>query len=232
MADILVADDTRAMRNALSILLEEEGHTVRLAADGAEALAEYGRKRPDMLLLDVMMPVRNGYQVLKRIRSEDPELPVIFLSAKGSPADVALGLDLGSDDYLPKPFDNAVLISRINAMFRRMDAMSSTSRRRTKGRNGFAVASFWVDAGRLVLVAPDGGEETLSLREIGILRLLVEHAGEVVSRDRLVNEVWGMEYSGTSRTLDQHVFLLRRKLGAEGNRIETMRSAGYRYSVR
>ena len=232
MADILVADDTRAMRNALSILLEEEGHTVRLAADGAEALAEYGRKRPDMLLLDVMMPVRNGYQVLKRIRSEDPELPVIFLSAKGSPADVALGLDLGSDDYLPKPFDNAVLISRINAMFRRMDAMSSTSRRRTKGRNGFAVASFWVDAGRLVLVAPDGGEEMLSLREIGILRLLVEHAGEVVSRDRLVNEVWGMEYSGTSRTLDQHVFLLRRKLGAEGNRIETMRSAGYRYSVR
>ena len=113
MADILVADDTRAMRNALSILLEEEGHTVRLAADGAEALAEYGRKRPDMLLLDVMMPVRNGYQVLKRIRSEDPELPVIFLSAKGSPADVALGLDLGSDDYLPKPFDNAVLISII-----------------------------------------------------------------------------------------------------------------------
>jgi len=106
MADILVADDTRSIRSALSLLLEEEGHTVRLASDGESALAEYHRRRPDLLLLDVMMPRKNGYQVLKQIRRDDPALPVIILSAKGSSTDIALGLDLGSDDYLPKPFSS------------------------------------------------------------------------------------------------------------------------------
>ena len=119
MSDILVADDTRAIRNALSILLEEEGHTVRLASDGAEALAEYRKKRPDLLLLDVMMPKKSGYQVLRQIREADPTLPVMILSAKGSPADVALGLDLGSDDYLPKPFYMAELSARIKSVMRR-----------------------------------------------------------------------------------------------------------------
>lgn len=228
MSDILVADDTRAIRNALSILLEEEGHTVRLASDGAEALAEYRKKRPDLLLLDVMMPKKSGYQVLRQIREADPTLPVMILSAKGSPADVALGLDLGSDDYLPKPFDSEVLISRINAIFRRMNVLSCPDVA-VKPERGFAVASYWVDTGRLTLVAPDGSEEALSLREIGMLRILTAHANEVVSRDRLINEVWGIGYSGTSRTLDQHIFRLRRKLGADGGRLETMRSAGYRY---
>ena len=228
MSDILVTDDTRAIRNALSILLEEEGHTVRLASDGAEALAEYRKKRPDLLLLDVMMPKKSGYQVLRQIREADPTLPVMILSAKGSPADVALGLDLGSDDYLPKPFDSEVLISRINAIFRRMNVLSCPDVA-PKAENGFAVASYWVDTGRLTLVAPDGSEEALSLREIGMLRILTAHANEVVSRDRLINEVWGIGYSGTSRTLDQHIFRLRRKLGADGGRLETMRSAGYRY---
>ena len=139
MADILVADDTRAIRSALSILLEEEGHAVRLAANGLEALAEYRKKRPDLLLLDVMMPKKNGYQVLRQIREEDPALPVMILSAKGSPADVAWGLDLGSDDYLPKPFSNEVLISRINAIFRRMNVLSSPDPA-AKPERGFAVA--------------------------------------------------------------------------------------------
>ena len=119
MADILVADDMPSIRNTLSILLAEEGHTVRLAANGEEALAEYAKRRPDMLLLDIMMPKKNGYKVLKQIRQNDPMLPIIFLSAKGSPADIALGLNLGSDDYLPKPFDREVLLSRIRAVFRR-----------------------------------------------------------------------------------------------------------------
>lgn len=232
MADILVADDTRSMRNALSILLEEEGHTVRLAADGAEALAEYGKKRPDMLLLDVMMPKKNGYQVLRQIRQSDPALPVVFLSAKGSPADIALGLDLGSDDYLPKPFSNEVLISRINAIFRRMDILSSPACIQQKAERGFAVASFRVDTARLTLVDANGGEEALSHREICILRLLTEHPDEFISRDRLINEAWGESYPGTSRTLDQHICMLRRKLGEDGVCIESMRNAGYRYTVK
>lgn len=228
MADILVADDTAAMRTALSILLEEEGHCVRLATNGEEALAEYRAKRPDLLLLDIMMPEKNGYQVLKQIRRDDPVLPVIFLSAKGAPADIALGLDLGSDDYLSKPFDGEVLVSRINAVLRRVDVMSSRDPG-PKAATDFHIASFRVDAVRYVLSGPDGEEKPVTAREIGLLRVFAAHPGEVVSRDLLLNEVWGYGYTGTTRTLDQHVMQVRKKLGSDEDCIETVRGSGYRY---
>ena len=228
MADILVADDTRSIRSTLSLLLEEEGHTVRLASDGESALAEYRRKRPDMLLLDVMMPKKNGYQVLKQIRRDDPALPVIILSAKGSPTDVALGLDLGSDDYLPKPFSSEVLLSRINAMFRRINVMATTEFK-PKLKSGFDVASCRVDENRLVLIGADGSETPLSLREVELLRVLTSHPGELMDRDTLFNKIWGYDYGGTTRTLDQHILLLRKKLGNDGYCIMTVRGAGYLY---
>ena len=228
MADILVADDTAAMRTALSILLEEEGHCVRLASNGEAALAKYRAKRPDLLLLDIMMPKKNGYQVLKQIRKADPVLPVIFLSAKGSSADMALGLDLGSDDYLPKPFDNEVLVSRINAVLRRMNVMFSRDVGAKTSRD-FHIGSFRVDVARHVLVGPDGREESLTGREIDLLCVFAAHPGVVISRDRLLNEVWGYCYTGTTRTLDQHVVQVRRKLGADEDCITTVRGRGYRY---
>lgn len=230
MADILVADDTRSIRTALTILLEEYGHTVRLASNGDEALSEYRKRRPDMLLLDIMMPKKNGYQVLAQIRRNDPLLPVIFLSAKGSSVDVALGLDLGSDDYIPKPFDNEVLLSRINAVFRRT-AVRSPAQDASR-ESGFALGSFRVDSERYLLVDREGNEEPLSSREIGILRLLAAVPGKVVDRDRIFNEVWGHGYIGTTRTLDQYMTQLRRKLGSEGECLEAVRGAGYRYSPR
>ncbi len=227
MADILVADDTRSIRTALSILLEEAGHTVRLASNGDEALSEYGRRRPDMLLLDIVMPKKNGYQVLAQIRRNDPLLPVIFLSARGSPADVALGLDLGSDDYIPKPFDNEVLLSRINAVFRRVSAHAPVQD--TPGEAGFAMGTHWVDAGRYMLIDEAGNEDPLTMREMGILRILAATPGRVVDRDRIFNEVWGHGYFGTTRTLDQYITQLRRKLGSDGVCIDSVRGAGYRY---
>ncbi|MBR6587691.1 MAG: response regulator transcription factor [Kiritimatiellae bacterium] len=228
MADILVADDTRSIRSTLSLLLEEEGHTVRLASDGESALAEYRRKRPDLLLLDVMMPKKNGYQVLKQIRRDDPALPVIILSAKGSPTDVALGLDLGSDDYLPKPFSSEVLLSRINAMFRRMNVMASPEIKPVL-KPGFDVASFHVDENRLMLIGADGRETPLSLREVDLLRILTSHPEELMDRDMLFNKIWGYDYGGTTRTLDQYILVLRKKLGDDGVCIMTVRGAGYRY---
>ena len=230
MADILVADDTRSIRTALTILLEEYGHTVRLASNGDEALSEYRKRRPDMLLLDIMMPKKNGYQVLAQIRRNDPLLPVIFLSAKGSSVDVALGLDLGSDDYIPKPFDNEVLLSRINAVFRRTAVRSPAQD--ASQESGFALGSFRVDSERYLLVDREGNEEPLSSREVGILRLLAAAPGKVVERDRIFNEVWGHGYIGTTRTLDQYMTQLRRKLGSEGECLEAVRGAGYRYSPR
>ena len=228
MADILVADDKRSIGSALSLLLEEEGHTVRLASDGESALEEYRRKRPDLLLLDVMMPKKNGYQVLKQIRREDPALPIMILSAKGSPTDIALGLDLGSDDYLPKPFSSEVLLSRINAIFRRMNVMASEESK-TNPKPGFDVASSHVDENRLVLIGADGNETPLSVREVDLLRFLTSHPGELMDRDTLFNEIWGYGYGGTTRTLDQHILVLRRKLGDDGACIATVRSGGYRY---
>lgn len=227
MADILVADDTRSIRTALSILLEEAGHAVRLASNGDEALSEYRKRRPDLLLLDIMMPKKNGYQVLTQIRRNDPLLPVIFLSARGSSADIALGLDLGSDDYIPKPFENEVLLSRINAIFRRVGAHAPSQD--APGETGFTLASYWVDAGRYMLVDESGHEEPLSMREMGILRLLSAAPGKVVDRDTIFNEVWGHDYLGNTRTLDQYIAQLRRKLGSDGNCLEAVRGAGYRY---
>ena len=233
MADILVADDTHAIRNALVILLEEEGHTVRLASDGEEALAECRRKRPDLLLLDIMMPKKNGYQVLKQVRRDDPALPVIFLSAKGSPADVALGLDLGSDDYLPKPFDGEVLASRIRAVLRRAQRAEAPPAAAASSHDlgpGFAVGTLQVDPKRLALVGAKGRTEALSIREFQFLRYLAAHAGEVVLRDTLLNTLWGFNFGGNTRVLDQMVFHLRRKLGREAACIETVHGTGYRYS--
>ena len=229
MADILVADDTRAIRNALVILLEEEGHTVRLAANGEEALAECKRKRPDLLLLDIMMPKKNGYQVLKQIRRDDPTLPVIFLSAKGSPADISLGLDLGSDDYLPKPFDSEVLVSRIKAVLRRTQPTPSPAVATLVHGEDFTVGSHRVDMKRHLLVDAKGRSEALSVREIQLLQCLTAHPGEVAMREVLLNELWGYSFTGTTRALDQAILHLRRKLGKDADRIETVHGAGYRY---
>ena len=229
MADILVADDTRAIRNALVILLEEEGHTVRLASDGETALAECKRQRPDLLLLDIMMPKKNGYQVLKQIRRDDPSLPVIFLSAKGSPADVSLGLDLGSDDYLPKPFDSEVLVSRIKAVLRRTQPAAAPAVAALVHGEDFMVGSHRVDMKRHLLVDSKGRGEALSVREIQLLRCLTAHPGEVAMREVLLNELWGYSFTGTTRALDQAILHLRRKLGRDAVRIETVHGAGYRY---
>ena len=242
MADILVADDTPSIRNTLSILLAEEGHTVRLAANGEEALAEYAKRRPDMLLLDIMMPKKNGYRVLKQIRQNDPSLPIIFLSAKGSSADIALGLNLGSDDYLPKPFDRNVLISRIRAVFRRTRGVASAAvasaspppvpNSAPAEMEDFEIGTYQVNMKRFALVDAKGREEALSFREIQVLRRFAEHPGEVISRDSLLNEFWGGGVGGNTRTVDQYVMKVRRKLGRAADCIETIHGIGYRYIAR
>ena len=239
MADILVADDTPSIRNTLSILLAEEGHTVRLAANGEEALAEYAKRRPDMLLLDIMMPKKNGYKVLKQIRQNDPSLPIIFLSAKGSSADIAQGLNLGSDDYLPKPFDRNVLISRIRAVFRRTRGVVPAAVAPEPSpvvpdpapteMEDFKIGTYRVDVKRFALVDAKGREEALSFREIQMLRRFAEHPCEVISRDALLNEFWGCGVGGNTRSVDQYVLKVRRKLGRAADCIETIHGIGYRY---
>lgn len=232
MTDILVADDTKSIRKTIRILLEEEGWNVRLAQNGDEVLAAYSEKRPDVLLLDIMMPKKNGYQVLGHIRKEDPSLPIIFLSARGSSADISLGLDLGADDYLPKPFDGAVLVSRIKAILRRVENARQPQAPHAdpapQENANFHIGSHLVDVRRYALVGPNGESEGLSAREIRILRMLASHPGEVVTRDMLISKLWGYATGVTTRTVDQHILVLRKKLGADASCIETVHGSGYR----
>ena len=230
MSCVLVAEDDPAIREGLVATLESDGHEVRTARDGAEALALYAERRPDLLLLDIMMPKKSGYEVCTEIRRTDASLPILFLTAKAGEEDAVLGLGLGADDYIAKPFGVRELLARVAAALRRA-AAAPLQKAPDSGADTFPFGTRTVDPRRYVLRAPDGAEESLTERELGLLRFFAAHPGEVLTRDRLLDELWGMRYLGTTRTLDQHIAQLRRKLGPDAARIETVHGVGYRYAV-
>ncbi|MBQ7252094.1 MAG: response regulator transcription factor [Kiritimatiellae bacterium] len=224
MTDILLAEDDETLRNALVLALRSEGYAVRACKDGAEALAAYAASRPDLVILDVMMPKKSGYDVCSEIRRRDDLVPVIFLSAKSSDEDVVLGLGLGADDFIAKPVRLDVLFARIAV------AMKWTRRVGGAGRQDvFVVGGARVDAKRFAVLPPDGPEQALTIRELGLLKTFAAHPGEVLSRDALLDAVWGENYFAASRTLDQHIVQVRKKLGAAAGCLETVRGAGYRF---
>ena len=232
MADILVAEDYPATRSVLRTLLRGAGHTVRFAVNGEEALAQVALKRPDLVLLDVMMPKKSGYEVLGEIRRTDTALPVILLTAKGEESDVVLGLGLGSDDYVKKPFDGDELLARVAAALRRAEVSGAPAATRdaTSEAGDFTFASFRVEAKGLRLIDARGRVKDLFVNEYKILRHLARHPGEAVSRDELLKALWEDEmYFGTTHSIDQAICRLRAKLGPAGACIETVYRAGYRY---
>ena len=237
MADILVAEDYPATRSVLRTLLRGAGHTVRFAVNGEEALAQVAQKRPDLLLLDVMMPKRSGYEVLGEIRRTDAALPVILLTAKGEKSDVVLGLGLGSDDYVKKPFDGDELLARVSAALRRagqtaapVSAPPVAPGAEIADGGDFTFASFRVDANRLKLIDARGRVKDLFVNEYKLMCHLARHPGEVVSRDELLKVLWeGEAYFGTTHSIDQAIYRLRTKLGRDGACIESVYRAGYRY---
>ena len=214
------------------MLLKSAGHTVRFAVNGEEALAQVAQQRPDLLLLDVMMPKKSGYEVLGEIRRTDATLPVILLTAKGEKSDVVLGLGLGSDDYVKKPFDNDELLARVSAALRRAEVSASPAAvPELEGDSGdFTFASFRVEAKGLRLIDARGRVKDLFVNEYKMLRHLARHPGEAVSRDELLKVLWEDEtYFGTTHSIDQAIYRLRAKLGPAGACIETVYRAGYRY---
>ena len=225
MAYILFAEDDDTLRDGLQTALESDGHETRPCADGAEALAALAERRPDLLLLDVMMPRKSGFDVCAEVRRTDPALPILFLTAKADESDQVLGLGLGADDYIAKPFRIRVLLARVAAALRRAGAASAPSTAET-----FLIGTARVDARRFLVDPGDGTPpQTLSVRELGLLRAFAAHPGEVLPRDELLDEVWGEDYVGGPRTLDQHVLQIRKKLGSSADRIETVHRVGYRY---
>jgi len=217
---ILFTDDDPLILDALSACVEREGYQAFVAKDGNEALALWREERPDIICLDIMMAVCNGYQVCQEIRKKDKETPILFLSAKNEVSDVVAGLNLGADDFIRKPFTRAEVMARIRACLRRTQ----------KDSEQFLMLDLTIFPSQLL--AKRGEEEIeLSPREVRILRLLHRHAGKPVTRDQLLDYCWGTDYFPNSRTLDQHILVLRKKLSGDSSLsvIETVRSVGYMF---
>lgn len=225
---ILVAEDDAHIRTGLVDTLESEGYRVTAAADGNEALALFEAQAVDLVILDVMMPGKSGFDLCRLMRDHHPDLPILMLTAKGEEIDKVLGLKLGADDYITKPFGIHELLARIEAVLRRC------RRNGEPPGNTDAVFPF---GGRVVdprsyTVEKNGERIDLTDRELKLLRLFYAHPGEVLSRETLLNAVWGIDYFGTTRTLDQHVAQLRKKIEddpAAPVLITTVHGVGYRY---
>lgn len=221
--EILVAEDESAIREGLVALLESEGYTVRAAVDGEEALLLFREHCPDLVLLDVMMPKKNGYAVCSEIRSSDQDVPILFLTAKDGDSDELRGLTLGADDYISKTSSQPVLLARIAAVLNRIQRTGDSF------MGDFDFAGCHVDVARFRLELPDGESVELTLREIEILRYLGSHPDEILSRDFLLTRFWGMDFDGNESTLSTAIRRLREKLGSMGARIESVYGCGYRF---
>jgi DNA-binding response OmpR family regulator len=220
---LLLADDDPITLDALHACVAPDGFTALLARDGREALDLWQKHRPDLLCLDIMMPHVDGYEVCRRVRATDAQVPVLFLSAKSEEIDVVVGLQLGADDFIRKPFGKHELLARIRTMLRRGQSRAVPAR-------SFVMRDLVVYPREL---RAERGNRSIDLspREASILELLHEHRGEVVSRDVILNRCWGLDYFPESRTLDQHIAKLRKRIEPDPGAptiIETIRGAGYR----
>ena len=222
---ILLAEDDPLTLEALAACIEEEGFHALSAADGEQALALWAEHRPQLLCLDIMMPEIDGFEVCRRVRASDGAVPILFRSAKNAEIAVVAGLGLGADDFIRKPFTRAEVIARIRAALRRAYPVNGKGRCvKMRGLNVYPDALMAERAGPGI---------ELTRREVSMLELLHRNAGVPVSRDAFLDECWGLEYFPDSRTLDQHVLMLRKKIEADPSNpevIATVRGTGYRFA--
>ena len=202
---ILVVDDDPDLVEAVSMKLESKGYRVAKAYDGNQAWDKIKEERPKLLILDVMMPNKNGYQVCEDLRRIDAFLPIIMLTARSQEADKIRGLEVGADDYVTKPFSVGELVARIRALFRRINRPSSDALVFKVGSSTVNVTAHTIQQGR-------GKPVQLSFYEVELLRVLHERSGQPVSREELLNKIWGVEANPTMRTIDNFVVKLRKKL--------------------
>jgi len=218
---ILVVDDEVTIQELIRFNLEQSGFEVEIASDGNEALEKFEANKPDLIVLDVMLPGKDGYDVCKAIRKTS-NTPIIMLTAKETELERVLGLELGADDYITKPFSPLELVARIKAVLRRSSGQEEDT------IDEFSVGSIFMKVGtREVLVK--GRPVDLTRKEFDLLHIFMQNVGKVLTREFLLQKVWGYEYEGETRTVDVHIRHLRRKLGPEGEeRIETIHGVGYK----
>lgn len=224
---ILIADDNEQIVDIINTYLVREGFKTIIAYDGEEALIMFRKYNPQLVLLDIMMPKKDGLLVCREIRKES-NIPIIMITAKGEDVDKIMGLDLGADDYMVKPFSPREVIARINAVLRRIPVSDEQKSTVLKFDNlEINIGAYEVNI--------DGKSINLTKREIEILWMLVNNLDKVLSRDMLLDEIWGTEYFGDSRTVDTHIKRLRAKLKIQEQYsfdIKTVWGMGYRFEVK
>jgi DNA-binding response OmpR family regulator len=225
---VLLAEDDLHIREGLAEILSSEGYHVFCAANGKEALELYEKESPDFVCLDIMMPLINGYDVCRQIRQKNKTLPVIFISAKSEEIDKVVGLELGADDFIVKPFGVKEVIARIRAVTRRCLSISTET---PSGPTSFMLGDLLVFPSELR--ARRGTDSfDLSLRDVKILELFFQNKGKVLNRNAIYNLGWGSDFFPNSRTLDQHISQLRKRIEIDPQNpliIRTVHGAGYRY---
>lgn len=227
MATILVVEDERDLNNLVQRHLQDEGHRVVQAFDGPAAVLAVQQERPDLVILDWMLPRLDGLEVCRRVRRESI-VPILMLTARSEEVDRVLGLEVGADDYVTKPFSIRELLARVRAMLRRVDLLRDAG----AGEDSpplLVDGGLCVDVGQHV-VSVDASPVELTPKEFDLLAFLVSHAGRAFGREYLLERVWGYSSASFDRTVDTHVLRLRKKLGAVGDRIETVWGVGYRFS--
>ena len=228
MQTILLVEDEESFIDALTIGLKKEGFRVEVARDGMEALAKFDSVRPDLVLLDVMLPKISGIDVCRQLRKKS-QVPIIMVTAKGAEIDTVVGLEVGADDYITKPYRMRELVARMRAVLRRSSDDSN---------NGSDLDSSAMEVGTIALdpeqhrVLVHGQEVTMPLKEFELLHILMANAGRVLPRETLIDRVWGTDYVGDTKTLDVHIKRLRSKVEddpAVPTRIVTIRGLGYKF---
>ena len=218
---IYLVEDDASIRELVAYALNNSGFEAEGFAAPADFWKAMEHRRPQLVLLDIMLPGEDGLQILKKLRAAPAtrRLPVIMVTAKGSEYEKVMGLELGADDYIPKPFGMMELVARVKAVLRRSGSLPQEEA---------------VSAGPIRIfpeehrVEVDGREVALTLKEYELLSMLLRNRGVVLTRDRLLEEIWGYSFDGENRTVDVHIRTLRQKLGPAGDRIETVRGVGYK----
>jgi DNA-binding response OmpR family regulator len=222
---VLIVEDEADIAQLVKLCLEKEGFRALSAGTGFEGLKAVKADRPDMVILDLMLPEMDGLEVCKKIRlAEDTALlPIIMLTAKAEESDTIVGLELGADDYVTKPFSPKALVARVKALFRRLERETNDT------QSSFSYGPLSMDLRRHE-VTLNGKEVALTAKEFGLLEHLLRHPGRVLTRDVLLNAVWGYNYFGTTRTVDVHIRRLKLKLPLLEKSIHSVKSLGYKLS--
>lgn len=224
MAKILIVEDQKDMVTGLVFNLEAQGHKVSAAFDGQEGLASAERENPDLIILDIMLPKKDGFEVCRELRRKGHDVPILMLTARREEADKVLGLEIGADDYLTKPFGLSEFLARVKALLRRgpgKDVQSETY------RFGTVEVDF-----KNYRATKDGVPVSLTQREFEMMRLFVKNRDKVISRNRFLNEIWGYDRFPTTRTVDAHIASLRQKLETDPEHpqfIITAHGLGYKF---